>query len=251
MRRRLARKILLVGWDAADWRVATPLLDRGQMPHLARFVEHGVNSVISRASSRSCRRCSGMPGRHRQAAALARRSCMLRRGRPVGGRNGFRSCRQRHAARPRPLWNILVAVWAPVSIAVGWHVSDPAEAILARGFGSSDASHSRTISALVPLVGQRNRSMRTSSRPPLHPRDRRASPASVLPPPRGGPALRGRVHRYSSRRAGHALRCTPPPRTCITVELWDLIAVVRTTRSTISRTRSCTTTRRAWTVSRM
>ena len=42
MGRRLARKILLVGWDAADWRIATPLLDRGQMPHLARFVEQGV-----------------------------------------------------------------------------------------------------------------------------------------------------------------------------------------------------------------
>ncbi len=35
-------RVLLVGWDAADWRVITPLLDGGHMPNLARLVEGGV-----------------------------------------------------------------------------------------------------------------------------------------------------------------------------------------------------------------
>ena len=36
------RKILLVGWDAADWKVITPLVDAGKMPNIQRLIEHGV-----------------------------------------------------------------------------------------------------------------------------------------------------------------------------------------------------------------
>ncbi|MCC6353802.1 MAG: alkaline phosphatase family protein [Verrucomicrobiae bacterium] len=35
-------KVLLVGWDAADWKVIGPLIDEGRMPHLARLIETGV-----------------------------------------------------------------------------------------------------------------------------------------------------------------------------------------------------------------
>jgi predicted AlkP superfamily phosphohydrolase/phosphomutase/tetratricopeptide (TPR) repeat protein len=38
----LARKLLLVGWDAADWQMMHPLLDAGRMPHLQALVEHGT-----------------------------------------------------------------------------------------------------------------------------------------------------------------------------------------------------------------
>ncbi len=36
------RKTLLIGWDAADWKVMTPLMEQGRMPNLARLVERGV-----------------------------------------------------------------------------------------------------------------------------------------------------------------------------------------------------------------
>lgn len=36
------KKVLLIGWDAADWKVISPLIDAGKMPHLARFVREGV-----------------------------------------------------------------------------------------------------------------------------------------------------------------------------------------------------------------
>ncbi len=36
------RKVLLVGWDAADWQVIQPLLDRGELPALAGIVNGGV-----------------------------------------------------------------------------------------------------------------------------------------------------------------------------------------------------------------
>ena len=38
----LAKKVLLIGWDAADWKLATPLMDQGLMPTLDDFVSHGV-----------------------------------------------------------------------------------------------------------------------------------------------------------------------------------------------------------------
>jgi predicted AlkP superfamily phosphohydrolase/phosphomutase/tetratricopeptide (TPR) repeat protein len=38
----LAKKVLLIGWDAADWKIINPLLDQGLMPTLDDFVNQGV-----------------------------------------------------------------------------------------------------------------------------------------------------------------------------------------------------------------
>jgi len=35
-------KILLIGWDGADWKIIHRLIDEGKMPNMARFVEEGV-----------------------------------------------------------------------------------------------------------------------------------------------------------------------------------------------------------------
>ena len=47
MSKRLAKKVLLIGWDAADWKVINPLLDSGQMPALERLVNGGVMGNIA------------------------------------------------------------------------------------------------------------------------------------------------------------------------------------------------------------
>ncbi len=39
---RLARKVLLVGWDTADWNIVSPMLDAGALPRLASLVERGT-----------------------------------------------------------------------------------------------------------------------------------------------------------------------------------------------------------------
>lgn len=36
------RKVLLIGWDAADWKVINPLMEQGFMPHLESMVNNGV-----------------------------------------------------------------------------------------------------------------------------------------------------------------------------------------------------------------
>jgi hypothetical protein len=38
---RLTKKLLLIGWDAADWKFINPLLDAGRMPNLSRLVDGG------------------------------------------------------------------------------------------------------------------------------------------------------------------------------------------------------------------
>ncbi|MFH1156223.1 MAG: alkaline phosphatase family protein [Pseudomonadota bacterium] len=38
----LAKKVLLVGWDAADWNVINPLIDQGKMPNLEYLITNGV-----------------------------------------------------------------------------------------------------------------------------------------------------------------------------------------------------------------
>jgi tetratricopeptide (TPR) repeat protein len=40
-------KVLLVGWDAADWKVIYPLMDAGKMPNVQRLVENGASGQIS------------------------------------------------------------------------------------------------------------------------------------------------------------------------------------------------------------
>ncbi len=40
-------RLLLVGWDAADWKVIDPLLKRGEMPNLARVTAQGVRGNLA------------------------------------------------------------------------------------------------------------------------------------------------------------------------------------------------------------
>jgi predicted AlkP superfamily phosphohydrolase/phosphomutase/tetratricopeptide (TPR) repeat protein len=44
---RSTNRILLVGWDGADWKIASPLMDRGELPQLAEVVEHGASGPLA------------------------------------------------------------------------------------------------------------------------------------------------------------------------------------------------------------
>ncbi len=41
------QRLLLVGWDAADWKIIHPLLDSGELPGLARLVESGTSGNLT------------------------------------------------------------------------------------------------------------------------------------------------------------------------------------------------------------
>src|SRR5665213_4313606 len=40
-------KVLLVGWDAADWKVIRPLMAAGRMPNITRLVNTGCTAPIA------------------------------------------------------------------------------------------------------------------------------------------------------------------------------------------------------------
>ena len=42
-----SRRVLLVGWDGADWKIASPLLDAGQLPQLANLVANGASGPLT------------------------------------------------------------------------------------------------------------------------------------------------------------------------------------------------------------
>lgn len=42
MAEQLARKLLLIGWDGADWQIIKPMLERGEMPALESVINQGV-----------------------------------------------------------------------------------------------------------------------------------------------------------------------------------------------------------------
>ena len=46
----MTQKVLLLGWDAADWKVITPLMDAGLMPNLEKLVSQGVMGNLSTLS---------------------------------------------------------------------------------------------------------------------------------------------------------------------------------------------------------
>lgn len=46
----MAPKVLLLGWDAADWKVIGPLMDAGRMPNLERLARSGVVGNLSTLS---------------------------------------------------------------------------------------------------------------------------------------------------------------------------------------------------------
>ena len=41
------QKLLLVGWDAADWQIIGPLLSKGLMPSLKKIIDNGVYGNMS------------------------------------------------------------------------------------------------------------------------------------------------------------------------------------------------------------
>jgi len=42
-----AKKVILIGWDAADWKIINPLIEAGEMPALEGFINEGVMGNIA------------------------------------------------------------------------------------------------------------------------------------------------------------------------------------------------------------
>lgn len=119
----MKRRILLVGWDAADWQVINPLLDAGRMPNLARLAERGAIGDLATL--------------HPPYSPILWTSIATGKRPAKHGITGFiEPTQDARAVRPvsslsrkcKALWNILGQNQLR-SIVVGWYPSHPVEPI--------------------------------------------------------------------------------------------------------------------------
>ncbi len=117
------KKVLLVGWDAADWKVLHPLLDDGRMPNLHNLIKNGVMGNL--ASLRP--ELSPMLWTSIATGKRPYKHGILGFTEPVPDGQGMRPVTNL-SRKTKTLWNILNQCGYR-SLVVGWWPSHPAEPI--------------------------------------------------------------------------------------------------------------------------
>jgi tetratricopeptide (TPR) repeat protein len=136
MGERLARRVALIGWDAADWRIIHPLLDAGLMPNLQRLVERGSMGNI--ATLEPC--VSPMLWTSIATGKTADRHGITGFIEPDPATGGVRPIFS-SSRKVKALWNILHQSGLR-SLVVNWFASHPAEPI--RGAYVADSYRTAT-----------------------------------------------------------------------------------------------------------
>ncbi len=127
------KKVLLIGWDAADWKVINPLIDAGKMPTLKRLIEGGTMGNMATLSPAlspmlwTSIATGKRPHKHGIYGFIE----------PTQNGKAVRPMTNR-SRRCKAIWNILNQQDLE-SIVVGWWPSHPAEPI--NGVMVSDLFH--------------------------------------------------------------------------------------------------------------
>lgn len=118
-----ARRVLLLGWDAADWKIIRPLAEAGAMPNLGGLMQRGVHgnqSTLYPVLSPSLWTSIATGKRPPKHGVLGFTE-------PSAGGGGVRPC-SILSRTTKAVWNML-AQEGKRSIVVGWWPSYPAEPI--------------------------------------------------------------------------------------------------------------------------
>jgi predicted AlkP superfamily phosphohydrolase/phosphomutase/tetratricopeptide (TPR) repeat protein len=118
------KKVLLIGWDAADWKFITPLLDNGLLPNLAKMIDGGVMANL--ASLRPC--LSPILWTSIATGKTADKHGITGFVEPVPGGGGIRLSSST-SRKTKAIWNILSQNGLR-SVVINWYASHPAEPIL-------------------------------------------------------------------------------------------------------------------------
>jgi len=116
-------RVLLVGWDSADWHLIEPLIGAGRMPTLAAFRERGAWGPL--ATLRPM--LSPMLWNTIATGTRADRHGIHGFTEPLPGGDGVRPVSSR-SRRCKALWNIATQCGLRSNV-VGWYASHPAEPI--------------------------------------------------------------------------------------------------------------------------
>ncbi|MBB6442098.1 alkaline phosphatase family protein [Phycisphaera mikurensis] len=117
------RRVLVIGWDGADWRFARPLMEQGKMPHLSRLVQRGASGNLATLKPvLSPMLWNSIATGKRPAKHGVHGFCEVT---PDGGgvrpvQSGSRTC--------KALWNIASQAGLTSNV-VGWYASHPAEPV--------------------------------------------------------------------------------------------------------------------------
>ena len=123
MSKRIAKKVLLIGWDAADWKVIMPLIKEGKMPTLAKFISEGVHGKIKTLDPP----LSPMLWTSMATGYRADKHGVLGFIEPLADNSGIRPVTST-TRKVRAIWNILHNQGMRSNV-VGWWPSNPAEPI--------------------------------------------------------------------------------------------------------------------------
>lgn len=118
----MTQRLLLIGWDSADWRLLRPLMAAGKMPHLSALVERGISGNIATL--------------HPMLSPMLWTSIATGKRADKHGIHGFVEPDPQGGVRPcttlsrktKALWNILTQSGKRSNV-VGWWPSHPVEPI--------------------------------------------------------------------------------------------------------------------------
>ena len=116
-------KVLLIGWDAADWDVINPLMESGQMPALKRLVENGMSGKLATLEPVF----SPMLWSSIATGKLADKHGVLGFTEPDYSTGSVRPV-SNHSRKTAAIWNILSQQNLKTNV-VGWWPSHPAESV--------------------------------------------------------------------------------------------------------------------------
>ncbi len=123
MGKRLAKKVLVIGWDAGDWKVINPLIDEGKMPALEKLINRGVMGNMATLEPPF----SPMLWTSIATGVRADKHGILGFTEPSPDGSGVRpvSCTSR---KVKAIWNILTQHDLKTNV-IGWWPSHPAEPV--------------------------------------------------------------------------------------------------------------------------
>ena len=141
----LPRRVLLVGWDAADWQMIEPLLARGLMPTLAGLLSRGAagNLATTRPILSPILWNTIATGKRADAHGV------LGFTEPDPDGAGIRTTAST-SRRAKALWNILTQCGLRSNV-IGWYASHPAEPILGAMVSNQTEFRSADEAPLSPL----------------------------------------------------------------------------------------------------
>jgi predicted AlkP superfamily phosphohydrolase/phosphomutase/tetratricopeptide (TPR) repeat protein len=123
MPERLAKRLLIIGWDAADWLIIDPLLARGALPNLRALVDGGVRADLRTLEPK----LSPLLWTSIATGKTADRHGILGFVEPDPSGTGLRVAAST-SRRTKAVWNMLSQSGLRTN-AVSWYASHPAEPI--------------------------------------------------------------------------------------------------------------------------